>query len=82
MSIAFSYTFQQARIGCKGNEKYWYGYKRNLSVCRKFGLISKVAVTPANVTDSQALKHLCPEYGLVFADKGYCDKFAGMTIKT
>ena len=72
---------RQARIGCKGKEKYWYGYKRNVSVCMKFGFIAKVAVTPANVTDSQALKYICPKYGLVFADKGYCDQNAALTMR-
>jgi len=64
----------QARIGCKGKEKFWYGYKRNLSVCMKLGLITKVAVTPANVPDGKALKHICPKESVVFADKGYCGK--------
>lgn len=64
----------QARIGCKGKEKFWYGYKRNVSVCMKFGLITKVAVTPANVSDGKALKHICPKESMVFADKGYCGK--------
>jgi IS5 family transposase len=72
----------QARIGCKGNEKYWYGYKRNVAVCMKFGFISKVAITPANITDSQALKHVCPKQGVVYADKGYCDQTAQKTMKT
>ena len=74
-------TDSQARIGCKGSKNYWYGYKRNVSVCMKFGFISKVAVTPANVTDSQALKHVCPKQGVVYADKGYCDQTAGKIMK-
>ena len=36
------------------------------------GLINKVAITPANVTDAQAMKHVCPEQGAVYGDKGYC----------
>ena len=64
----------QARIGCKGKEKFWYGYKRNVSVCMKLGLITKVAVTPANVSDDKALRHICPRESMVFADKGYCGK--------
>lgn len=66
----------QARFGCKGDEKYWYGYKRNIAMCMKFGFISKVAVTPANITDSQALQYICPKQGVVYADKGYCDQTA------
>ena len=72
---------KQARIGCKGKEKYWYGYKRNVLACMKFGFITKVAVTPANVTDAKALKHICPDHGLVYADKGYSDRNAQTIIK-
>jgi IS5 family transposase len=71
----------QARFGCKGKENYWYGYKRNVAACMKFGFITKVALTPANVTDSEALKHICPKQGAVYADKGYCDQIAKQTMK-
>jgi len=40
------------------------------------GLIQKVAVTPANITDQSGLKHICPDGGMVFADKAYCLKEA------
>lgn len=63
---------KQARIGCKGGDKYWYGYKLHASVDMQSGLINKVATTPANVTDAQGLKHVCPNQGAVYADKGYC----------
>ena len=43
-------TDKQARIGCKGKDKYWYGYKRHVSVDMQSGLINKVAITPANTT--------------------------------
>ena len=36
------------------------------------GLINKVAVTPANLTDSSGFKHVCPSSGAAYADKGYC----------
>lgn len=71
----------QARIGCKGKEKFWYGYKRNVAACMKYGFITKVAVTLANITDGKALKHICPKGGVVFADKGYCDKDAQLIMK-
>jgi transposase, IS5 family len=74
-------TDPQARIGCKGNKNYWYGYKRNVAVCMKFGFISKVAITPANVTDGQALKHVCPKQGVTYADKAYCDQTAQNIMK-
>lgn len=63
---------KQARIGCKGKDKYWYGYKQHISVDMQSGLINKVAITPANVTDAQGMKHVCPESGAVYGDKGYC----------
>lgn len=62
----------QARIGCKGNKKYWYGYKEHVSVDMQSGLINKVATTPANLPDAQGLRHVCPAQGAVYADKGYC----------
>ena len=64
----------QARIGCKGKSKYWYGYKKHVSVDMESGLINKVAVTPANLTDGKGFKHVCPDSGAVYADKGYCIK--------
>jgi transposase, IS5 family len=67
-------TDKQARIGCKGKNKYWYGYKKHVSVDMQSGLINKVAITPANLTDAQGLKHVCPSQGAIYADKGYCTK--------
>lgn len=67
---------KQAKIGCKGKNKYWYGYKKHVSVDMQSGLINKVAVTPANVTDAKGLKNVCPSQGAVYADKGYCTKHA------
>ena len=63
---------KQAKIGCKGSNKYWYGYKTHKSVDMQSGLINKVAITPANVTDNKGFKHVCPNGGAAFADKGYC----------
>jgi IS5 family transposase len=62
----------QARIGCKGKDKFWYGYKKHVSVDMQSGLINKVAITPANVTDAKGFKNVCPNQGAVYADKGYC----------
>ena len=56
---------KQAKIGCKGKNKYWYGYKQHSAVDMQSGLINKVAVTPANVTDAKGLKHVCPDSGAV-----------------
>jgi IS5 family transposase len=63
---------KQARMGCKGKNKYWYGYKGHVSVDMQSGLINKVAITPANLTDAQGMKHVCPSQGAIYGDKGYC----------
>ncbi len=72
---------KQARIGCKGRNNFWYGYKQHTSVDMQSGLINKVAVTPANVDDGKGLKHICPNGGAVYGDKGYCGSSADKTIK-
>lgn len=72
---------KDARFGCKGKNKFWYGYKRHASVDMTSGLIKKIAVTPANVTDQAGLEHICPNGGMVFADKQYCCKRAQITMK-
>jgi IS5 family transposase len=36
------------------------------------GLINKVAITPANITDASGFKHVCPSQGASYMDKGYC----------
>jgi len=61
----------QARFGCKGKNKYHFGYKRHHSIDMKQGMIIKVAVTPANVLDDEAFKLVCPDQGMVLCDKGY-----------
>lgn len=67
---------KQARIGCKGKEKYWYGYKKHVSVDMQSGLINKVSITPANVHDAKGLKSVCPSRGAIYGDKGYCTQRA------
>jgi len=63
---------KQAKIGCKGKSKFWYGYKQHTSVDMQTGLINKVAITPANITDASGFKHVCPSQGATYLDKGYC----------
>ena len=72
---------KQARIGCKGKKKYWYGYKQHVSVDMQSGLINKVAITPANKTDAQGLDNVCPSQGAIYADKGYCTMGAQKAAK-
>ena len=72
---------KQAKIGCKGKKKYWYGYKQHTSVDMQRGLINKIALTPANRTDSSGFKHVCPSQGATYLDKGYCSGEAPRTAK-
>lgn len=67
---------KQAKIGYKGSSKFWYGYKKHMCVDMQSGLINKVAVTSANVTDAKGLKHVLPKKGAVYADKSYCTEQA------
>jgi len=72
-----------ARFGCKGKNKFWVGYKRHNRVDMKQGIITKVAVTPANTPDGQALidEGLCPDQGMVFMDKGYDSEEVAKTLR-
>ena len=63
---------KQAKIGCKGGSKFWYGYKKHVSVDIQSGMINKVAITPANLTDAKGLALVLPKQGAIYADKGYC----------
>lgn len=65
---------KDARFGCKGKDKFWYGYKAHVSVDMKSGMIKKVAVTPANIPDQDGMKLICPDDGMVIGDKAYCLK--------
>jgi len=40
-----------------------------------------VAATPTNITDAQALKHVCQNQGMVILDKGYDTKDAEKVAK-
>ena len=65
---------KEARWGCKGKgkqKKYWFGYKRHVSVDTGSGLIEAVTVTPANVTDDEQFQEICPREKRILADKGY-----------
>jgi len=41
----------EARFGVKGKNKVWFGYKRHEAVDMRHGIITKLAVTAANVPD-------------------------------
>lgn len=40
-----------------------------------------VAITPANVTDAQGMKYVCPESGAIYGDKDYCTSPAIQTTQ-
>ncbi len=67
---------KDARFGCKGKDKFWYGYKAHVGVDMGSGLIKTVVVTPANVPDQDGMKFICPDGGMVVGDKAYCLKAA------
>ena len=71
---------QDARWGAKSKNKIWFGYKRHCSVDMRFGLIDKLAVTPANVLDFRALKDICPQNQMVFMDKLYDTKKSDLIL--
>jgi IS5 family transposase len=64
---------KQAKFGCKGGNKFWYGFKKHTSVDMQSGMINKIAITSAEVIDSKGMKHVIPDSGATYADKGYCD---------
>ena len=67
---------KQANFGCKGGNKFWYGFKKHISVDMQSGMINKVAITKAGTIDSKGMVHVIPDQGAVHADKGYCDRNA------
>jgi IS5 family transposase len=62
---------KEAKFGCKGGDKFWFGFKEHVSVDMQSGLINRVALTPANVTDARGMWYVCPSQGAIYADKGY-----------
>ena len=62
---------KDARIGCKGKNKFWFGYKRHQRVDMVSGVITKIKITPANGSDPKSGKEILPDSGIVFADKAY-----------
>jgi IS5 family transposase len=64
-------TDPEARIGAKSKKKFWYGFKKHVAVDMKSRMITRVAVTAANVTDADGAKHVMPRSGTACADKGY-----------
>jgi transposase, IS5 family len=72
---------KDARWGAKSKNKIWFGYKRHEAVDMRYGLVKKVATTPANVLDNQVVGSICPKQGAVFSDKLYDTKKATSIIR-
>jgi IS5 family transposase len=72
---------KDARWGAKSKTNIWFGYKRHHNVDMRFGLIDKVAVTPANVPDPKALEEIITKDTMIFMDKIYDQKKAYQTLK-
>jgi IS5 family transposase len=66
----------EAKIGAKSDKKFWYGFKKHVAVDMQSGMITHVAVTAANVADSDGVKLILPASGAVVADKGYVGAMA------
>jgi IS5 family transposase len=81
-AIVNNYTADKdAKRGAKSKNNIWFGYKRHNAVDMRYGLINKVAVTPANIPDYKAVKDIAPKQGMVFMDKGYDYQEADQWIK-
>lgn len=72
---------KEARWGAKSKTNIWFGYKRHCNVDMRFGLIDKLAVTPANILDFQALQNICPQNCMVFTDKLFDCKKADLIFR-
>ena len=72
----------EARFGCKGKSKFWFGYKGHVCADMGSGLIERIAATPANISDQEGFARVCPRAGeMVFADKAYCLSKAQIAMK-
>jgi transposase, IS5 family len=72
---------KDARTGCKGKKKFWFGYKRHPNVDMRSGMVTKVAVTPANQPDGKVMKSVLRQGGMVFADKAYSKGAASRAMR-
>ena len=80
-SIVGNYAADKdARWGAKSKNHIWFGHKRHCNVDMRYGLIDKLAVTPANVPDQRMLKNICPKNCLVFMDKIYDTKQSNLIL--
>ena len=72
----------EARFGCKGKSKFWFGYKGHAGLDMSSNMIESIAATAANISDQEGFKHICPREGqMVFGDKAYALKKAQDAMK-
>jgi IS5 family transposase len=74
---------KDVRIGSKGKNKFWFGYKKFATVDMQSGMINKVKVTKANVPDcdESAVNEVLPSQGAVAGDKGFVGAIDTITSK-
>ena len=65
---------KEAKIGCKGKNKFWYGYKVTRCIDMQSGLINRTDLSGANVHDLRTLERVAPSRGGVYTDKGFCSR--------
>ena len=65
---------KDARWGAKSKNNIWFGFKRHHNVDMRYGLIDKLAVTPANAPDPKALQNIITKITMTFMDKIYDQK--------
>jgi IS5 family transposase len=72
---------KEARWGAKSKHNIWFGYKKHCNVDMRYGLIDKLAVTPANVPDFRTIQNICPKNAMVFMDKLYDTKNVNLILR-
>ena len=68
----------EVRIGCKGKNKFWCGFKKHTSVDMVSGMINTISVTQANVSDAEGVVDILPTQGAVCSDKGFIGAIEGI----
>ena len=73
---------KDARWGAKSKHSIWFGHKRHCCVDMRYGMIDKVAVSPANIPDQKMLANICPDNAMVFMDKIYDTKKSNQILQS
>jgi IS5 family transposase len=77
---------KEANFGCKGGNKFWYGFKKHTRIDMQSGMINKVAITKASLIDSKGMKHVTPKTVAVFGSNSFYEfpktEFAQSTLKS